>query len=73
MKSTSPSRKLNKVDYYKSLRSLAVFALGQALIYSAQYVSGLDLGIYTPIVGTVSGMLVELIRRYFVDHTLKQA
>lgn len=70
MKSTSPAQKLNSVDYIKTVRFIAVAALGQILIETARYISGLDLGAWTGIVGLLAGAVVEIIRRYMTDHNL---
>ena len=62
-KDTSGGKKLNEVDFAKLVRNALIYGGGAILAYIVQYLSGVDYGVYTPLVaGGLAGVLDALRR-----------
>lgn len=54
---------MGSVDWKKVGGHLLVYALGYGAIAAIQYLTKVDFGTYTPIVGLVAGAVVDTIRK----------
>ena len=63
----SPALSLSWDDGWKILKGALVAAAGAALTYLAEWVSGADFGEYTPVVVSLSAVLVNIARKWLLN------
>ena len=69
VKNTSGAFKLNYVDFLKLVRNGLIYGAGTALTFISQNLSGVDFGVYTPVVVMVISVVIDALRKCLVDNT----